>query len=227
MTKNPYNICTVDLNSNCNDCSLQNKLHCKRDKNKLKVSLLVILSLIIISLFGIMITCFIIEFWWPLIIYFIFIILFFTVIEIRVTCSHCPFYAEKSHRLQCLANYFSPKIWKFHPEPIALWEKVVTIVGFVFLGLFPLLIELYGIFFVIRNESLYGSLTELALIGILIANLLAIITFFTIFLLLFCPQCINFSCFFNKVPKSLVDEYLKKNPAIKDAWKKSEYKPGK
>lgn len=227
MAKNPYNICTVDLNSNCNDCSLQNKLHCKIDKNKLIVSFLEIFSTIIISLVGILITCFAIGFWWPFIIYFIFVILFFTIIEIRVTCSHCPFYAEKSYRLRCIANYYSPKIWKFHPEPIAPWEKIVTILGFGFLGLFPLLIELYGILFVIRNESIYGPLTALVFIGILIANLLAIMTFFTMFLLLFCPECINFSCFFNKVPKSLVDEYLKKNPAIKEAWKKSGYKPNK
>ena len=39
-----------------------------------------------------------------------------------------------------------------------------------------------------------------------------------------CARCINFSCVFNHVPKEVVDDFLKKNPIMKEAWEKTGYK---
>ena len=33
-----------------------------------------------------------------------------------------------------------------------------------------------------------------------------------------CTKCVNFSCVFNRVPKNIVDSYLKKNPIMAKAW---------
>ena len=63
--------------------------------------------------------------------------------------------------------------------------------------------------------------------GILLATILSFLTFYSLFLLTFCSKCINFSCAFNKVPKELVDEYLKRNPVIKNAWETNKSNEGK
>jgi hypothetical protein len=146
------------------------------------------------------------------------------VIEIRLTCSHCPFYAEKTLRLHCLANILAPKLWKFHPEPMNIYEKIGSISGFTFLGLYPLLIEIYGILYMMRNN--YEMTILYLFIGVIIATIISILIFFTLFLILYCPHCLNFSCPFNKVSKNLVDEYLKINPVLREAWEKSGYKIG-
>ena len=39
-----------------------------------------------------------------------------------------------------------------------------------------------------------------------------------------CAQCVNFSCIFNRVPKVIVDDYLKKDPIMNDAWERDGYK---
>ena len=117
-----------------------------------------------------------------------------------------------------------PKIWKYHPEPITKYEKVVTIAGFIFLGAYPIFAELYGIWYFHSNSIKNFDLSLLGLVFIFIATIILCIFFYSVFLLLFCPRCINFSCFFNRVPKSIVDEYLKKNPLIRNAWEKHGYK---
>jgi len=224
MNKNPFNICSLDQKSNCKSCINNYRLHCKKDKNKLILSLLVVFSTIIISFFGITLTTIITGIWWFPVVYSIFVILFFMVIEIRLTCSHCPFYAEKTLRLHCLSNILSPKIWKFHPEPMNIYEKIGSISGFTFLGLYPLLIEIYGILYMMSNY--YEMIMLFLFVGIIIATIISILIFFLLFLLLYCPYCLNFSCPFNNVSKKLVDEYLKINPVLREAWEKSGYKIG-
>ena len=39
-------------------------------------------------------------------------------------------------------------------------------------------------------------------------------------------KCVNFSCLFNRVPKEVVDEYLKKNEVMRKAWEEAGYKTG-
>jgi hypothetical protein len=224
MNRNPFNICTLDPKSNCTSCKNNSRIDCKLDKRHTIISMIVIYSFMIISLLGLFYIGRVTGIWWFLIIHIIFIVLFFIVIEPRVTCSHCPYYAEKRPRFNCTGNMITPKIWKFHPEPINKYEKSVTIIGFMFLGILPMLSMLYGIWFFHSNGFNIGYPSYLGLIFVLISTILAYVVFISLFLLLFCPRCINFSCYFNKVPKAIVDEYLKKNPVIKTAWEKNGYK---
>ena len=227
MEKNPYNICTLNPDSNCNECKNQDKLDCKLDKNQQKVSMLAVFSSLIFGVFGLVITGLIIGSWWILIFYIVFIFLFFSVIEIRLTCSHCPYYAQKSNHLDCPGNNIFPKIWKFHPEPMKHYEKIGSTIGFVLIGLVPILSQLYSIWFFLSNNPNSSLILVFGLFGVLLATILSFIMFYSLFLLTFCPRCINFSCPFNKVPQELVDEYLNRNPILKDAWKKSKITNGK
>ncbi len=227
MNRNPYNICTLDPNSNCNKCKNKGKLDCKLDKNQQKISMKTVFSFIIIATFGLIITGKITNFWWLLLIYIIFIVLFFFIIEIKLNCSHCPYYAENKKFLNCPGNNFFPKIWKYNPKPISPIEKFGSFLGFAFLGCFPIASELYCIWFILSidpNSNIYKILGSLV---ILITTIISYLVFISLFLLKFCPKCINFSCQFNKVPKDLVDEYMKRNPVIRDAWKKSKISKGK
>jgi len=172
------------------------------------------------------------KFWWLLIGYIIFLFLFFTIIEIRILCRHCPFYAEKGFILHCLANHGLPKVWKFSPEPVSWTEKVLLLFCFIIFGDIPIFTEIYGLWYLHSNSGILGlinftSLYEISFIlmlGITGATILTIICFFSIITLFFCPDCINFSCPLNKAPKNIVDEYLMKNPIIKEAWEKKGYK---
>lgn len=227
MNKNPFNICTFNSNSNCNECKNQDKLDCKLDKNQQKISMLAVSSSLIIGVFGLIITGLIIGNWQILILYIVFIFLFFFVIEIRLTCTHCPYYAEKSRHLDCPGNNIFPKIWKFRPEPMNRYEKFGSTFGFILISAIPLLSQLYSIWFFLSNNPNASWVLIIALFGVLIATILSFLMFYSLFLLTFCQRCINFSCQFNKVPKDLVNEYLKRNPVIKNAWEKRKITNGK
>lgn len=224
MDKNPFNICTLDSKSNCKECKNQGLLDCKLDKNLQNVSVKTVLSYIIISLFGVSATAIVISNWWIVILYILFLFLFFFVFEVRLTCSHCPYYAEKTSRLNCPGNNISIKIWKFHPEPMNRFEKIGSISGFIFIGGFPITIQLYGLWYFITQNSNIGLITIIALIGILIATITTLLIFASIFFNLFCKRCVNFSCPFNKVPKQIRNEYIKRNLTLKYAWEKNGYK---
>jgi MFS family permease len=227
MNKNPYNICTLNSNSDCNTCKNQDKLDCKLDKNQQKISMLVIFSSILIGAFGIILVGLITGNWWIFIFYIIFVLLFFFIIENRITCSHCPYYAGKNIRLDCPGNNIFPKIWKFHPEPMNRYEKFGSAFGFVLIGGVPLFSLLFGIWFFLSNNPNASWIVIISLAGILVAIILSFAIFYSLFLLSFCRRCINFSCMFNKVPKEYVNEYLKRNPIIKKAWEKSKVTKGK
>jgi hypothetical protein len=221
MNKNPYIICTHDPNSNCKECNTKGKLDCKLDKKQQMTSMKTVFSYVLIAILGLVVTGILTGNWIILIIFLIFIGLFFFVIEIKINCSHCPYYAENKKTLNCPGNNFFPKLWKYNPKPISLGEQIGSIIGFGILGLYPFLSELYGIWFVYSTEP---NITFVKIIGpiiILIATIVGYMIFISLFLFKFCPKCVNFSCRFNKVPQEYVDEYLKKNPVIRDAWKKS------
>lgn len=225
MEKNPYNICTLNPNSNCDECKNQGKIDCKLDKKQQKMSMLVVFSSVIIGTYSLFIVGKITDIWWILIFYIIFILLFFFVIETRINCTHCPYYAENKRHLDCPGNNFFPKIWKYNPKPINAYEKIGSLAGFVLMSAIPIFSLLYCLWLLINSN------TEIVMIyvvsGILLATILSFLTFYSLFLLTFCSKCINFSCAFNKVPKELVDEYLKRNPVIKNAWETNKRSEGK
>ncbi len=223
---NPYNLCTWDEQTDCGKCSNYARLHCKWDRKVLMGFLLLALPYLIIAFFGMVVTGILTGVWWMLIAYVVFFFVFFGVLEIRILCSHCPYYAENSKILHCLANHGMPKFWRYHPEPINSFEKIGSIAGFFIFGGFPLLSQAYGILFLAVHYEDYNSVALLGLIGIAVATLLTAISFFSVLSIYYCPNCVNFSCPFNKVPKSMVDEYLERNPVMKEAWEKSGYKLG-
>jgi len=218
MAKDNADLCTFDPDAPCSTCGNKGEIFCKPDENKVIVSHLLEGSFITMAILGTGVTSVILGSIWPLLVFSIFSALFFLVIQPRITCSHCPYYAEDRLFLHCTENHFSPKIWRFHPEPIAWWEKIGTAVGFGFLGAYPLLVELYGVYMFWMNSPSLVSL--LGVIGVFVGTLLTLALFYVVFFLLYCPHCVNFSCVFNKVSDEYVQRYLERNSVIKQAWGK-------
>jgi hypothetical protein len=227
MNQNIYNICTLNQNSNCNECKIKGRLDCKLDKNHQKTSMKTIFSFIIIALLGLISTGFITNIWWLLVLYFVFIVLFFFLVETRVTCSHCPYYAENKKLLNCTGNNFFPKIWKFNPKPINKTEKIISIFGFVFIGFFPILCQLFNIWYIFSTYPNFNKFFVIIPIILLFVTVLSYSLFIYLFLFNFCKKCINFSCQFNKVPEDLVNKYLNKNPVLRNSMKKTNINKGK
>ena len=128
-------------------------------------------------------------------------LIFFEFWEIRILCSHCPYYAEKGHTLHCIANYGSLKVWKYHPEPMSRSEKIQLWIGFAILGGYPFPFLLLGQQYVLAIVALWG-----------------LVLFFWTLRRYTCSQCVNFSCPLNCVPREVVDEYLRRNPVMREAW---------
>jgi len=222
--RNPYHLCTLDPNSDCDTCKNNKVLDCKLNRKQTLVTSLVIYSFIAVSAFGLFLVGTITQAWWMLIIFAVFVVVFFLVIEPRITCSHCPYYAEKRFRFNCPGNMLTPKLWKYHPEPMNKYEQFGTLVGFIFFGAFPIFSELYGIWVLYTEGLTITDLQLLELLVIFLATVILISALYAVFLLVFCKKCVNFSCQFNKVPKPVADRYIKGNPVMKEAWEKSGYK---
>lgn len=216
MKKDTIELCTFDPDSSCETCINNGAISCKTDDTKVVVSHLLELSFILMSLFGILLSGIILDNWWLFAFYLVYIPLFFIVIQARITCSHCPYYAENRRFLHCSENHFTPKLWRYHPEPIARWEQISTILGFTLLGSYPILIEIMALNILLQTTPSITSL--LSLIGVILGTLFTLATFYLTFFFLYCPHCLNFSCFFNKVPEKHVQEYLRRNPVIRNAW---------
>jgi len=219
MEKNNNDFCTFDPDSPCEQCLNKGEIFCKPDNNKVIVSHLLEFSFLFMAVFGVFITSLLLDNWWLVVVYILFIPLFFLVIQSRITCSHCPYYAEQRRVLHCTENHFTPKLWRYHPEPIVLWEKIGTVLGFGFLGSFPILVELYGIWVFLQRSV--EMVSFLGYFGIFLGTLFTLGVFYLTFFFLYCPHCVNFSCIFNKVPKEFVNEYLKRNPTMKKAWEEA------
>jgi len=196
-------ICMWKDKSVCVDCSLESILIC-RFKPKYLLSFIGLFLLYAIpAIIGVILA----GYAWFLIGWFIFWIIFFEFWEIRILCSHCPFYAKKGRFIHCIGNYKSLKVWKYHPEPISRSEKIQLLIGFLIMFGYPY------IFMILGDQYFFIILTSIGLIiflGVLITRR--------------CARCINFSCVFNRVPKDVVDDFLKKNPIMKKAWEEAGYR---
>lgn len=228
-SKNPQNVCTWNEQSDCASCGIQAQLHCKWDKKILGGFYAIGFPPIIIAIFGMVVIGILTGVWWMLIAYVIYIPVMLGIFETRFLCSHCPYYAEDSKILHCLANHGNPKLWRYHPEPMNRLEKflmVFFVVAMVYF-IFPLAVEGYGIWFVAVNYAEYGLISLLGLVGIMVASLLVGISFILVLKTFFCPRCVNFSCPLNTVPKPVIDEYLKKNDVMRKAWEESGWQIGR
>jgi hypothetical protein len=224
-TSNPYHICTQDENSDCGHCALQHRLVCKWDKNIKNSFAAIGFPPILIAIFGMVILGFVSGTWWPLPVYVVYFMSVFGIFEIRFVCSHCPYYADNRKTLRCLGNHGTPKLWRCHPEPMNRLERFLmrfAVVAMIFYIL-PLSILGYGIGYLAIHYTDFGLLPLLGLTGITFAVFLTSTSFVNVLKTFFCTACVNFSCPLNKVPKTVVDAYLLKNPVMKDAWEKSGY----
>jgi hypothetical protein len=224
--RNPHHLCTWDDQADCAGCPEQGVLHCKWDRRLLTAFLVLFLPFGFCAFFGMALVWKISGAWWYLAAYGAFCIFFFVFFEIRILCSHCPFYGEDSRILHCLANHGIIKLWRYHPEPMNRFERVSLVVCFVFFGLFPVFANACGIWYISNNYDSYGQVALLGMIGITAATLFTIIAFFAALQIYVCPKCINFSCPLNGVPKPEVDDYLARNPVMREAWEKRGYQLG-
>ncbi|MHA1272822.1 MAG: hypothetical protein ACTSVV_02120 [Promethearchaeota archaeon] len=210
QSNNPYNLCIFKGKEICESCSLKEKLDCHFDLKKLLRFFLTFTYFTGIGIIGLYINNLIGELIIFLIALGIFAIIFFEFWEIKILCSHCPFYAEKGKTLHCYGNYGSLKVWKYNPVPMSKSEKVQLIIGFI---LFFSIMNLPAFFLFMNSYWIWGMLP---------------ITGFILFIIVIgkyhCPYCFNFSCPFNRMPKDIVNEFLKRNPVMLKAWQGKGYK---
>lgn len=144
-----------------------------------------------------------------LLFWIIFLTFFLQVWENRILCSHCPHYASEGRILRCHGNYGLFKLWKYNPGPMSLSEQIQMVVGVSILIGFPFP------FLILGQQWL-----------LLIFASLGAIVFGAILFGWLCLRCVNFSCPFNRVPKDVVDSFLKENPKMRKAWEKKGYRLG-
>ena len=82
----------------------------------------------------------------------------------------------------------------------------------------------YGVYQVAANPDLYGKVALLAIAGFEGVLILAFIALNYCLNVYVCRKCVNFSCPWNRVEKTIVDEYLRQNPVMREAWEKTGYK---
>lgn len=194
--KNPYNICIWRPADECKDCPIIGRLKCRFNSKDLFCFIGLSSLFFLPSFFGIIRG----GYGWYILGWVVFMLFFFEVWEIRILCSHCPYYAEKGRTLHCIANFGCLKIWKYNPEPMNTSEKVQLMIGVTILFGYPFPFLILGKQFILA----------------LLAGLGAFI-FFWALRKYTCPRCVNFSCPLNRVSKDIADEFLKRNPIIEKA----------
>jgi hypothetical protein len=202
---NPYNICMWHPSTECEDCSLPIHLKCRYNPSDLFHFLALFLTAAFPAIFGF----FLGGYGWAIIGWLFFGIIFFGFWEIRILCSHCPYYAEEGSTLHCIANYGCPKFWKYHPEPISISEKIQFMIGVSILFGYPIAFSILGNQLILAFLSFWGC-----------------IIFFWTLRKFTCSHCVNFSCLLNTVPKKIVDDFLRRNPVMRKAWEEAGWEIG-
>lgn len=141
--------------------------------------------------------------WIPLVVWIGIVLLYFSVVEIRVMCSHCPHYAEEGSTLRCWANHGSPKLWRYRPGPMSFSEKFVFLAGFAVVWGMPLP------FFVLEGLWFLGAVYLLVTAG-----------FFLTLATHLCSRCMNFACPLNRVPEPARAAFFRCNPVLAEAWER-------
>ena len=223
--RNPYDICTWKQGAECSGCDLRFELGCRVDKRAFQFFAVSQTPNLVTAVFGLVLVGVITRTWWPLIVFgAACTVLWALGLETRVLCSHCPFWAEESKTLHCLALTGSPKIWRYRPGPLAAWEKTTFLAFLSFLLIFPPMVEGYAIWTLAVNSAVFGRLALLGMVGVTLATILTGAQFFYILKSRFCARCVNFSCPLNGVPRARVDAYLARNPVMREAWEATGYR---
>ncbi len=117
-------------------------------------------------------------------------------IEWYLLCRHCPCYEHsgKEHgnegRFYCLANWGSPKLFKYDPAPVTRFGQAVFLlwgIGFAFIFPIIYLLDRFGwlLVYALVTSSFFISLQHFH-----------------------CSTCPNFGCFLNTVPEEKRKEFL-------------------
>ncbi len=199
----PHDLCTHRAAEECAGCELSASLMCRFEMGDLVAFLLGFLPFGIAVVAGMILG----GYGWWLLGWLSIWVLFFFVVEGRVLCSHCPFWAEEGWVLHCHANYGVIKFWKFRPGPMSRLEKALFGAGTAVFGLYPI------VFMILGGQWLLLAIALTAIPGFAL-NIRRNA----------CVRCINFSCPVNAVPKPLVDAYLRRNPVMREAWEASGYR---
>jgi hypothetical protein len=200
-------LCISDDISKCDECNLKEKLDCHFNVKKLARFAITWFIVVLSGSIGLVFNGLLFEFTIYLIILIVFSIIFFEFWEIRILCSHCPFYSEEGRTLHCYGNYGCLKIWKYHPEPMSKSEKFQFIIGLVL------------VFIILNLPSFFLLINRLYLWSIL--PVITTIIFIWVIRKFHCTYCNNFSCPLNRMPKQVINDFLKRNPLMKEAWEKS------
>jgi hypothetical protein len=215
--------CTWQKDADCDNCPNKEVLDCRWEQKLLIRFMLALLPSLLIILTALIVGGIIVGAWWWIGVVAGYYALFF-IIETRILCSHCPYYSEEGKILHCLANHGFIKWYRYHPGPMSRLEKILLIIGFILFATVPLGAEIYYILMITLNLGLYNYTQLTVLVVITGLTLLAISFSFSFLFTRICPQCVNFSCPFNKAQKEYIDEYLRRNPVMKEAWEKCGYK---
>ena len=188
------NVCLERPGSQCSDCAIVGKLKCRFKLRHLAFFYLLFAACFIPAMIGV----FRAGYQWYLLGWLFVGIVFFGFWEIRILCSHCPYYAEPGPFFRCIANYGLPKVWKYNPKPISTSEKIQFVIGLILVFGYPFP------YMIIGRQYLWA----LATAG-------GTVVFFPVLLVFACPRCVNLSCLLNRVPDEVAREYLDLSPGMK------------
>ena len=190
-------IATCESDS-CDDCAINSNVHCHFTLKDLIHFLFIAFPPFLLGGAGIYNMN-----GWLLMPWIIIVIAFFGFIEIRVMCSHCPHYAESLTSLKCWANYGSPKLWKYRPGPMTIFEKTFFFGGFAVVWGYPFLL-------LALSKQIF----------LLLVYSMTAIGFFMTLINFMCSQCMNFACPLNRVDEKVRGQFFNKNPIVEEAWGK-------
>jgi hypothetical protein len=191
--KKPLATCMAET---CDNCPVHETLHCHFQARDLAHFLLTASPSFLVGGAGIFHTGL-----WYLVPWFVIVLGYFGLLEIRVMCSHCPHYAEPGSSLQCWANYGSPKLWKYRPGPMTGMEKGLFVGGLVAVWGYPL------VFLLVEMQWFLLAVYVLTSTG-----------FFATLKTYLCSQCMNFACPLNSVQDETRRAFFKRNSGIAQAW---------
>ena len=223
---NPSGICTWQDVSECADCGLDARLNCRWQAKALIGFFLMFLPFGLTSWVGLVYAGVFSKMWWPVYVYIGFYVFFFGDFEIRVLCSHCPYYAREGATLKCPANHGMPKVWKYRPGPMSRTENFLLRLGLYFFACWPIFFQVWGIAYLAAGYQQYGPGPLLWLALLTAGTAVSAAVFFLLVRRRRCGQCVNFSCFMNRVPKETVDAYLARNEVMRRAWEEAGYHIG-
>ncbi len=186
MIDKPLGICSKET---CKDCTIHSKIACHVNFGHLFRFYLIVSPAFILGGTGVYnysVNSFIS---WVMIIG-----LFFLLFGIRVLCTHCPHYNESTGILKCWVNYGVPKLWKYRPNPMNVFEKAIYLTGHGIIWAYPIIFI-----------SLTGKWILLS------GYMISVLLFFLLLSRFYCRKCLNFSCPLNRVSTNVKEEFLKNN----------------